>query len=126
MADRLLADAAGHIGGVSLPSAGRAGSSVADHIPPLPSVGEMACEMLLARTIPNAWLIILGLIRLIPLMTARMIISLKKAADSQRPRLNPEVPGGLSTSTRDHHSLRQMNDIQLFVLEGERPQQSVR
>ena len=53
-------------------------------------------------------------------MTTRMILSLKKAVGSRRPRLSLEAPSGLPIDTRDHHSPRQMNDIQLSAFNGER------
>ena len=53
-------------------------------------------------------------------MTTRMILSLKKAVGSRRPRLSLEAPSGLPMNTRDHHSPGQMNDIQLSAFNGER------
>ena len=55
-------------------------------------------------------------------MTTRMILSLKKAVGSRRPRLSLEVPRGSPMNRRDHYSPRQMNDIQLSALNGELPE----
>ena len=53
-------------------------------------------------------------------MISRIIISLKRAASSQKLRMDPEVPTGLPTSLRDDYSSRAAEGIQLAVLKTER------
>ena len=76
--------------------------------------------MLLAPITPDSQLINLDLIRLIPVMTTRMIISLKKVASKPQSGLNFVVPSGLPININDYRSTRQMDDIQLSVIRGER------
>ena len=80
-----------------------------------PLAGETRCEMRLAHTIPNAWLIDLDSIRFIPMMIGRIIISLKKVASSQHRQLSIEVPTGSRSNPQDTNS-RPVENIQLSVL----------
>jgi hypothetical protein len=82
--------------------------------------GEITREMFLARTTPDSWLIDLDLTRLIPLMTTRVIVSLKKAADKPQSNLNYGTLSGPSTNAINRYPPRGADDIPLSVLEGER------
>jgi hypothetical protein len=87
---------------------------------PFPPVEGILCKILLTRTTPNSWLIDLDLIRLIPLMTTRVIISLKKAAEKPQPDLTFGTLGGSSANATGRFPPRQVDDIPLSVFEGER------
>lgn len=82
--------------------------------------GEILCEMFLARTMGNVWLIHSDLARFMPMMITRMFISLRKVASSQRRRLDLEVPAGSPTHLQDGYSPRAVNIIPLPVLKRER------
>lgn len=85
-----------------------------------PSVGETLCEMLLARTRSDAWLIDLDPFRLIPMMIVRVIISLKKAASQRQSYSGLEAPSMLSMNLQGGYSTHAVDGIPLSALEGER------
>ena len=91
--------------------------------PPLfsPGTEETQCEAPFAFTISDALLTDLYLVRLIPIMISRMMISLKKAARSRQPHLDLEIPTGTSTNFQHSHSGHQAVDaIPLSVFTSER------
>ena len=67
-------------------------------------IGETWCEVFLARTTNDTRLIDSDTSSFIPMTMARLIISLKEAARSQRPHLTLEAPNGLLTDVQDGHS----------------------
>ena len=70
---------------------------------------------LLAR-IPGLLLIDLGLDRFMPMMICRMIMSLRKAADSTRPMMSIEVPTEPETGNWHYsHPLHPVDNIKLSV-----------
>lgn len=75
----------------------------ANHSHLFPSAGGTRCETL--STINGVWLIDSDPVRLIPMMMARIIISLKKvAASSRRPRLELGIPTGFPADLQDTYS----------------------
>lgn len=84
------------------------------------TAGGTRCEISLTRTIIGVWLRNLDSVRFIPMMIARMIISLKEVASSRPLYLDPEMPSGSSTYFQDGHSPRVVGGIPLSVLKSER------
>ena len=82
------------------------------------SVGEILCEILLTRTVSYVWLSDPALVRLIPMMITRMIISLKKVASERQPHPYLEAPSALPMGSHNGHSIRATDDIPLSVLEA--------
>ena len=74
-------------------------------------VGETLCEIPIARTINDVWLIDLDPIRFIPMMIVRIIISLKEVARSRRCHPHLDIPNGLPMNLRDTRSPRTPDDI---------------
>jgi hypothetical protein len=85
-----------------------------------PPAEETPRKILLAHATPDSWLIDLNLIRLIPLMTTRVIVSLKKAADKPQPNPTFGTLSGPSANATNRYPPRQTDDIPLSVFEGER------
>ena len=84
-----------------------------------PPVGGTWCETaFFIRTISDLWLIDSDPVRFIPMMMARMIISLKEVASSRQPCLDLEVPSELLANLQDTHSPHTMDGIPLPVLES--------
>lgn len=79
-----------------------------------PTVG-IQCEMFHATS--DTALIISDLFRFIPMMLARMIISLKKVASLQQLHLDPEILSGSPAQLQDGYSTRMVGTIPLAVLE---------
>ena len=73
--------------------------------------------MFLARATSDARLIDLDLVRLIPVMICRMIISLKKAATVKRSHITVEVS---SVSRINQEDTDQEDSVQLSVLKFDR------
>ena len=69
--------------------------------------------MLLANTTTDAQLTDLDLVRFIPMMTSRIIISLKKVASSGRIHMSGEALSGPSMNLQDTHSHHPLDNIQL-------------
>ena len=72
-----------------------------------PSAGGILCETIFAYTIDGTRLIDFDLDRFIPMMMSRMIISLKKAAQSGPPHTSIVLPTLSPTAlsdTRSHHT----------------------
>ena len=67
-----------------------------------PPVGGTLCEVF-TYTRSDVWLINSDLVRFIPMMIARIIISLKKVASSRQPYLDLGIPSGLSMRLQDSH-----------------------
>ena len=83
-----------------------------------PPVGDFSCEILLAQTIRDAWLSDLVLIRLIPVMITRMIISLKKSAS--KPHMDMEAPSAFTLGLQDSEcTAHTAEGIPLSVIKSE-------
>ena len=83
-----------------------------------PPVGEILCEILLARTICYAWLIDPAFVRLIPMMVTRMVVSLRKFASERQPHPLLEAPNALPMGSQNGHSPRAVDGIPLSVLKA--------
>ena len=77
----------------------------------------MLCKILLACTTSNARLVTdMDLIRFIPMMVTRIIISLKKVATERQPYLGPEVPTEPPTGVHDYYSPNVADIVPLSTL----------
>ena len=71
------------------------------------------------RVLSGVWLINLDIIRFIPIMVARIVISLKKAAGSRQTRLGPEVPNRFPIGLQDTYPSRAVEGIPLGVFRSQ-------
>lgn len=93
------------------------------HPPFFLSVGETPCKIFLAHIIiSDRWLTNFDITRLIPMMIARVIISLKKVASERQSYLGSEVPPISPVNLQGGRFTKAADGIPLSVLEGEQIQ----